>query len=178
MPPVQDGQRSSGRGIRPGKAPRPGGHGGPGRPARARRPGWHDGTCRTIRTSTSIWPGLVLRTHIANKRDVLAADCSVPVIRAVIEADLGAAFQPGPGPDHASCLITGTTKVFFHASHPFDDDTDFPVSRYACPDQRPRRGRNHERQLAAARRIFVAAQAQNCPAMLSHGTQGHLAIYP
>jgi hypothetical protein len=123
--------------------------------------------------------GPVVGSRVVNEHDVFVGGGQpAPVISAVIEAALGAVFQPGPGPDPVPCLITGTTKVFFHGSHPFEDDRGFPVSRYACWINVHDSARNRERQLAVARRIFDAARVQNWPAMLSYGTQGHIAIHP
>jgi hypothetical protein len=66
-----------------------------------------------------------------NEHDVFVAnDRPAPVVRAVIEAALGVAFTPGQGPEPAAALASGTTMVFFYDSHPFEDDVDFPVTRY------------------------------------------------
>jgi hypothetical protein len=114
-----------------------------------------------------------------NEHDIFVADERPPVVvRAVIEAALGAAFTPGQGPEPSTFLATGTTTVFFHDSHPFEDDVDFPVTRYRYWANIHDTTRNIERQLAIARRVFDAVTAEGWPAMLSYGTQGQLAIYP
>jgi hypothetical protein len=119
------------------------------------------------------------RSRIMNEHDVFIADeRPAPEVRAVIEAALGAAFTYGQGPDPATFLATGTTMVFFHDSHSFEDDAGFPVTRYRYWANIHDTTRNTERQLAIARCVFDAVAAQGWPAMLSYGTQGHLAIHP
>jgi hypothetical protein len=114
-----------------------------------------------------------------NEHDVFVeAGCPAPVVRAVIEAALGAAFRPGEGTEPAAVLATGSTMVFFYDSHPFEDDVDFPVTRYRYWVNIRDTVRNTERQLVIARRVFDAVTAGGWPAMLSYGTQGNLAIYP
>jgi hypothetical protein len=114
-----------------------------------------------------------------NEHDVfVAAERPAPMVRAVIEAALGAAFTPGQAPELPVALATGTTMVFFHDSHPFEDDVDFPVTRYRYWVNIHDTTRNTERQLATARCVFDAVTAEGWSAMLSYGTQGHLAIYP
>src|SRR5258707_1661616 len=95
----------------------------------------------------------------------VATEYPAPVVRAVIEVALGTAFQPSHGPEPVPALTIGPTKVFFHDSHPFEDDADFAVSRY-------RYWVNVEdsaRQLAIAQRVFDAVKAEGWPAMLSFG---------
>jgi len=114
-----------------------------------------------------------------NEHDVfVAAEIPAGVVREAIEAGLGAAFRPGQDPDPVPVLIIGTTKVFFFDDHPFEDDVDFPVSRYRYWINVHDSARNSERQLTIARQIFDAARDQGWPAMLSFGTQGNIAIYP
>ena len=114
-----------------------------------------------------------------NDHDVfVAAGCPATMVRAVIEAALGPVFTPGQGPEPVPALAAGTTKVFFHDSHPFDDDTDFAVSRYSYWISVHDSARNTDRQLAIARRVFDAMKAQGWPAMLSYGLQGNIALYP
>jgi hypothetical protein len=52
------------------------------------------------------------------------------------------------------------------------------VSRYRYWVSVRNSGRDEERQLAVARKIFDAVKAAGWPAMLSYGLQGNLAIYP
>jgi hypothetical protein len=100
------------------------------------------------------------------------------VVRAVIEAALGSAFGLSEDPDPVSALGVGTTKVFFHDDHPFEDDADFPVSRYRYWISVEDSARDEERQLDVARQIFDVMKAEHWPAMLSYGLQGSLAIHP
>jgi hypothetical protein len=119
------------------------------------------------------------RSRTMNEHDVFIANERRPaVVRAVIEAALGAAFTPGQGPEPATFLAIGATMVFFHDSHPFEDDTGFPVTRYRYWANIHDTTRNTERQLATARRVFDAVTAEGSSAMLSYGAQGNLAIYP
>jgi hypothetical protein len=114
-----------------------------------------------------------------NEHDVfIAAGPPADLVRAVIEACLGTAFRPGQTPDPVPFLITASTKVFFSEGHPFEDDTDFPVSRYHYWINVHDAARNTERQLAIASQIFDAASAQGWAAMLSYGTQGNIAMCP
>jgi hypothetical protein len=75
-------------------------------------------------------------------------------------------------------LAAGSTKVFFHDSHAFEDDAGFPVSRYRYWVSVHDADRDEERQLATAQRIFDAVKAKGWPAMLSFDLQGSLAVYP
>lgn len=66
-----------------------------------------------------------------NEHEVfIAAKCPASVVRAAIEAALGATFTLGHDAEPVAALVTGTTMVFFHDSHPFEDDADFPVTRF------------------------------------------------
>ncbi|HWF81603.1 MAG TPA: hypothetical protein VN695_13555 [Streptosporangiaceae bacterium] len=100
------------------------------------------------------------------------------VVRAAIEAALGATFAPGHGTELIPALVTGTTLVFFHDRHPFEDDADFAVTRYTYWVSIHDSARNADCQLATAQRVFEAVKARGWPAMLSYGTQGNLALYP
>ena len=100
------------------------------------------------------------------------------VVRAVIEAALGTAFQPSQDPEPVPALTIGPTKVFFHDSHPFEDDADFAVSRYRYWVSVEDSARDQQRQLAIAQRVFDAVKAEGWPTMLSFGLQGNLAVYP
>ena len=60
----------------------------------------------------------------------IAAEDPAPVVQGVIAAALGATFQPSLDSESIPALAAGTTQVFFHASHPFEDDVDLPVSQY------------------------------------------------
>jgi hypothetical protein len=75
-------------------------------------------------------------------------------------------------------LATGTTKVFFHDSHAFEDDHDFAVSRYRYWISVKDSARNEQRQLAVAQRISDAVKAEGWPAMLSFDLQGSIAVCP
>jgi hypothetical protein len=50
--------------------------------------------------------------------------------------------------------------VFFHDSHPFEDDTDFAVSRYRYWVNVEDSARDQQRQLAIAQRVFDAVKAR------------------
>ncbi len=67
----------------------------------------------------------------------VAAECSASVMRAVIEAALGAAFTPGQGADPVPVLVAGTTMVFFRDSHPFEDDLGLSCVPVPLLGQRP-----------------------------------------
>ena len=108
----------------------------------------------------------------------VATEHPAAVVSAVIEAALGVAFQPSQGPDPVPALMTGGTKVFFHDSHPFEDDAEFPVSRYQYWVSVEDSARDEQRQLEIARRVFEAVTAEGWPAMLSLGLQGNVVIYP
>jgi hypothetical protein len=99
-------------------------------------------------------------------------------VRAAIEAALGVAFGPSQDPEPVPASVIGTTKVFFHSSHPFEDDVDFPVSRYRYWISVEDSARDEERQLVIARQVFDTVKAEGWPAMLSFGLQGSLAVYP
>lgn len=112
-----------------------------------------------------------------NEHDVFAAAaCPAFVARATIEAALGATFTLEHDPEPPA-LVTGATMVFFHGSHPFEDDADFPISRFACWVNILDTAGDTERQLAVAWRVFRAVKGEGWSAMLSYGTQGHLALY-
>lgn len=114
-----------------------------------------------------------------NEHDVfVSGEGRADAVRAVIEAALGTAFRPSQDIEPVPALAVGTTKVFFHHDHPFEDDTGFPVSRYRYWVSVEDSGRDEERQLAIASRIFHAMQSEGWPVMLSHGLQGSLAAYP
>lgn len=82
------------------------------------------------------------------------------MVRAVIEAALGSAFRPSQDTEPAPALAAGTTKVFFHDEHPFEDDAGFPASRYRYGVSVEDSARDEERQLAVARQVFDAVKAQ------------------
>ena len=86
-----------------------------------------------------------------------------------------APFKPSQDPELVLALIAGATRVFFHDDHQFEDDTGFAVSRYQYWVSVKDSGRNEERQLAVAERVFDAVRASGWPAMLSYGLQGNLA---
>lgn len=114
-----------------------------------------------------------------NEHDVfVSGEAPADIVRGVIEMALGAAFRPSQDPEPVPALITGATKVFFHGDHPFEDDTGFAVSRYRYWVSVRDSGRDEERQLAVARKVFDAVRAAGWPALLSYGLQGNLAIYP
>lgn len=100
------------------------------------------------------------------------------VVRTVIEAALGSVFGLSEDPEPVPALAVGTTKVFFHDDHPFEDDAAFAVSRYRYWISVEDSARDEERQLDVARQVFDAIKAENWPAMLSYGLQGSLAVYP
>lgn len=78
---------------------------------------------------------------------------------ASIKAALGATFTLGHGPEPVPALVTGTTMVFLH-SHVFEDDADFPVTRFTYWVNVRDSARNTERQLAAGRRVFDTSRAE------------------
>jgi hypothetical protein len=107
-----------------------------------------------------------------NEHDVFIADeRPAPVVRAVIEAALGAAFTSGQGPEPATFLATGTTTVFFHDSHSFEDDTDFPVTRYRYWCQRSRHDQEH---LTPVRHRTTRLRRRHGRRMASDGLLRHL----
>lgn len=108
----------------------------------------------------------------------VATECPAPAIRATIETALGAAFTPSQDLEPVPALAIGTTKVFFHDGHPFEDDAGFAVSQYRYWVSVEDSARDEDRQLAIARRVFDAAKAEGWPAMLSFDLQGNLAVYP
>jgi hypothetical protein len=114
-----------------------------------------------------------------NEHDVfVSGEVPAEVVRSAIESALGAAFEPSQDPERVPVLIAGATKVFFHDDHPFEDDTAFAVSRYRYWVSVRDSGRDEERQLAVARKVFDAVKAAGWPAMLSYGLQGNLAVHP
>ena len=100
------------------------------------------------------------------------------VVRTAIEGALGSVFRLSQDSDPVPALLVGTTKVFFHDDHPFEDDAGFPVSRYRYWISVEDSARDEERQLDVARRVFGAAMTEGWPAMLSYELQGSLAAYP
>lgn len=114
-----------------------------------------------------------------NEHDVFVSDeAPANAVRSAIETALGTVFRPSQDPEPVPALTVGATKVFFHDDHPFEDDTDFPVSRYRYWVSVQDSGREEERQATVASRVFDAVKAKGWPAMLSYGLQGSLAIYP
>lgn len=114
-----------------------------------------------------------------NEHDVfVSGEAPADVLLAIIETALGAVFRPSQDPEPVPVLIAGDTKVFFHDDHPFEDDTGFAVSRYRYWVSVEDSGRDEERQLAVARKVFDAVKTSGWPAMLSYGLQGNLAVYP
>jgi hypothetical protein len=108
----------------------------------------------------------------------VSGDRPAAVVRAVIEAALGTTFRPSQDAEPVPAMTVGATKVFFHDDHPFEDDSDFPVSQYRYWVSVEDPDRDEERQLAVALRVFDAVKAEGWPTMLSFGLQGSLAIYP
>jgi hypothetical protein len=60
----------------------------------------------------------------------VAGEDPASMVRAVIETALGMAFRPSQDSEPVPALAVGATKVFFHDDNPYEDDADFPVSRY------------------------------------------------
>ena len=108
----------------------------------------------------------------------VATDCPGSAVRATIEVALGAAFKPSQDAEPVPALAIGTTKVFFHDGHPFEDDVDFAVSQYRYWVNIHDSARDENRQLAIARRVFDAVVAEGWSALLSFGLQGNLAVHP
>jgi len=108
----------------------------------------------------------------------VSAEPAAGEVRAVIEAEPGSGLQRKRGPDPVPALAAGTTQVFFHDSHPFEDDRDFAVSRYRYWISGHDSARDQQRQLAVAQRIFDAVKARGWPVMLSFDLQGSIAVYP
>ena len=108
----------------------------------------------------------------------VSGEASESAVRAVIEAALGATFRPSQDPEPVPALTVGATKLFFRGDHPFEDDTNLPVSRYRYWVSVEDSGRDEERQAAVASQVFDAVKAEGWPAMLSYGLQGSLAVYP
>jgi hypothetical protein len=108
----------------------------------------------------------------------VSTDSPAGVVRAVIEAALGTAFKASQDAEPVPVLVIGTTRVFFHDSHLFEDDQDFAVSRYRCWVSVEDSARDAERQLAIAQQVFDALKAEGWPVMLSFDLQGSLAVYP
>lgn len=114
-----------------------------------------------------------------NHHDVfIAAVQPAPAVRAAIADALGAAFQPSLDPEPVPVLAVGPTKVFFHDSHHFEDDADFPVSRYRYWVNVQDSGHDENRQLEVARRVFDAARTAGWPALLSYAVQRSIAVHP
>ncbi|SRR6266851_1781057 len=113
------------------------------------------------------------------EHDIFVSTDSPPgVVRAIIEAALGTAFQASQDAEPVPALVIGTTKVFFHDSHLFEDDQDFAVSRYRHWVSVQDPARDAQRQLAIAQQVFNALKAEGWPVMLSFDLQGSLAVYP
>lgn len=113
------------------------------------------------------------------EHDIFVSTDSPPgVVRAIIEAALGTAFKASQDAEPVPALVIGTTKVFFHDSHLFEDDQDFAVSRYRYWVSVQDSARDAERQLAIAQQVFNALKAEGWPVMLSFDLQGSLAVYP
>ncbi len=120
-----------------------------------------------------------LGSRVMNEHDVfISTDRPACDVRTAVETALGTAFTMSTDPEPAPALVTGTTKVFFHDSHEFEDDRDFAASRYRYRISIRDSARDEQRQLAAAQRIFNAMKARGWPAMLSYNLQGNIAIYP
>jgi hypothetical protein len=68
--------------------------------------------------------------------------------------------------------------VFFRDSHQFEDDADFPVSRYQYWVNVQDSGHDENRQLEVARRVFDAARTAGWPALLSYAVQRSIAVHP
>lgn len=113
-----------------------------------------------------------------NAHDVfVAAECPASMVRAAIEAALGATFSFGDGPEPVPALVTGTTMVFLHDSHPFEGDADFPVTRFAYRVNVRDSARDTERQLAIAGGYSIPPPPK-AGRRCSYGTQGNITLYP
>jgi hypothetical protein len=108
----------------------------------------------------------------------IAAEDPAPAVQGVIAAAFGGSFQLSLDSEPVPALTAGTTQVFFHASHPFEDDVDLPVSRYRYWVSVQDSARDEIRQLVIARRVFDAIKASGWPVLLSYGLQGSQASHP
>jgi hypothetical protein len=99
-------------------------------------------------------------------------------VQGVIATALGTRFQPSQELEPIPALAVDTTSVFFHDGHPFEDDVNFPVSRYRYWVSVQDSARDEDRQLAIAKRVFDAVKASGWPVLLSHGLQGTMASHP
>ncbi|HEV2375997.1 MAG TPA: hypothetical protein VGS19_27990 [Streptosporangiaceae bacterium] len=108
----------------------------------------------------------------------IAATDPAAEVREVIATALGAAFEPSRDVEPVPVLAVGPTQVFFHDSHPFEDDVDLPVSRYRYWVSVQDTGRDEDRQLAIAQRVFDAIKETGRPVLLSYGLQVTIATHP
>ncbi len=108
----------------------------------------------------------------------IGTDRPASAVRSVIETALGTVFQLSQDLEPVPALRVGATKVFFHDSHAFEDDADFPVSRYRRWVSIEDAARDEEHQLAVARQVFDAVKSEGWPVMLSFGLQGSIVVYP
>ncbi|HEV2373035.1 MAG TPA: hypothetical protein VGS19_12785 [Streptosporangiaceae bacterium] len=116
---------------------------------------------------------------MSSEHDIFIDTSEPPAtVRDVIAGALGGAFQPSLDPEPVPALAVGATKVFFHDSHPFEDDTDFPASRYRYWVSVEDSARDDSRQLAVAQRVFDAVKAAGWPSLLSYDLQGFIAQHP
>src|SRR5215813_6226192 len=107
----------------------------------------------------------------------VSTDSPAAVVRANIEAALGAAFKASQDAEPVPALAIGTTKVFFHDSHLFEDDKDFAVSRYRYWVSVEDSARDEERQLAISQQVFDALRAEACAVLLSFDDLGSVAVF-
>jgi hypothetical protein len=108
----------------------------------------------------------------------IAADDQAGAVEDVIAAALNGTFHLSQDAEPVPVLAIGTTKVFFHRSHEFDDDVDLPASRYRYWVSVEDSARDETRQLAVASQIFDAIKKTGRPVLLSYGLQGSIARHP
>jgi hypothetical protein len=108
----------------------------------------------------------------------IATDAPAAAVQEIIATALGGVFGPSQDGEPVPALAAGTATVFFHDSHPFDDDTDLPVSRYRYWVSVQDSTRDETRQLTTAQHIFDAIKTAGWPVLLSYGLQGSIATHP
>lgn len=99
-------------------------------------------------------------------------------VRRVIEEALDGTFAPSADADPVPGLAAGPVQFFFHDGHPFEDDTELPLTRYRYQVRIHDTERDQQRQLAVARQVFDAARAAGWQALLVRDLQEVVARHP
>jgi hypothetical protein len=108
----------------------------------------------------------------------IGGGASASEVRQIIEETLGGKFALSADADPVPVLAVGPAQVFFHESHPYEDDTDLPLSRYKYQVSVHDIRRDEESQLVVARLLFDVACLAGWQALLVRDLQEVVARHP